>query len=228
MNIVICTHQRLEITSINIESLLGKANIILVVSDKSEAEYYSQYPIRILIHPNTPLGAKWQCGVNEAKNTGDAVMILGSDDILDATCVDKYESLLSHGHDFIGLSRWWQHYDGKAYLCDYLSQQPLGGGRCYSSRLLQRHSYGIFHPRLNSRLDDQGWKVARSGLILNEPLIHAIKGNWAVINRFNPHHKNVRIIEKHSSMDILPDVFYKLKYGRSVVNKMKSSSDDLA
>jgi len=224
MNIVICTHQRLEITSINIESLLGKAHIILVVSTSSEAGYYSRYPIKILIHPNTPLGAKWQCGVTEAKNTGGAIMILGSDDILDSSCIDRYELLLSQGHDFIGLSRWWQHYEGTAYLCDYLSQQPLGGARCYSSRLLQQHGSNMFHPKLNSRLDDQGWKVARSGLILNEPLVHAIKGNWPVINKFNPFHKNVRILEKRKSVDILPDVFYKLKYW----DKINSTNDDIA
>lgn len=228
MNIVICTHQRLEITSINIESLLGKADIILVVSDKSEADYYSKYPIKVLIYPNTPLGAKWQCGVNEARTRREHMMILGSDDILEANCIDRYESLLSKGHDFIGLNRWWQHYQGTAYLCDYLSHQPLGGARCYSSRILQQHGNSIFHPKLNSRLDDQGWKVVRSGLILNEPLIHAIKGDWIVINRFNPRHRNVKILETRESIDVLPDVFYKLKYGLSVCNKINSTNDDLA
>lgn len=224
MNIVICTHARIKITSINIESLLGKANIILVVSDEQEGKYYSKYPITIVTHPNQPLGNKWQKGVDEARKMGGPVMILGSDDILESNCIDRYNGLLSQGHDFIGLKRWWQHYKGKAYLCDYLSHQPLGGARCYSSRLLQRCSYGIFHPRLSRRLDDHGWNVARSGMILNEPLIHAIKGDWDVINKFNPHHKNVKILEVQNSMDVLRDVFYRLEYG----DKCESVNDDLA
>lgn len=211
MNIVICTHQRLEITSINIESLIGKADIILVVSEKSEFEYYSRYPIKIIQYPNSPLGAKWQRGVDEARKFGGPVMILGSDDILESNCVDKYKTLLYEGHDFIGLNRWWQHYQGKAYLCDYLSQQPLGGARCYSSKLLQRCDYTIFHHRLSRGLDNYGWKLAKEGMVLNEPLIHAIKGGWPVINKFNPHHRNVKVLETRNSIDILPGVFNKLK-----------------
>lgn len=227
MNVVICTHERIKITCINIESLLGKAHIILVVSDNDELKYYSKYPITVVQFPNSPLGAKWQRGVDEAKKFGGPVMILGSDDILDSNCIDRYNILLNEGHNFIGLSRWWQHYQGKAYLCDYLSYQPLGGARCYSSVFLQRCNYNIFHPRLNHRLDDHGWKVARTGLILNEPLIHAIKGDWKVINRFNPHHRNVRILETKDSMQVLPDVFNKLKYGSAALNKINSTNDDL-
>lgn len=227
MNIVICTHARINITSINIESLLGKANIILVASDEEEVKYYSKYPITVVHHSNHPLGNKWQRGVDEAKKVGGAVMILGSDDILEHDCIDRYSSLLSQGHDFIGLNRWWQHYQGQAYLCDYLSYQPLGGARCYSSRLLQRCDYSIFHPKLSRRLDDHGWKVAKSGLILNEPLVHAIKGDWEVINKFNPSHKNVKILETRSSVEVLPEVFHKLQYGIRSWNRMNSINDDL-
>lgn len=204
MNILICTHQRIKITSINIESIIGKANIILVVSEPEEAEYYSKYPVILVIHPNYPLGAKWQRGVEEAKKIGGSLMILGSDDILDPSCIDRYSVLLSEGHDFIGLSRWWQHYNGKAYLCDYLSRQPLGGARCYSNKFLQRIGYNLFNVRRNRTLDWHGWRSVKGGLILAEPLVHAIKGNWPVINKFNPNHRNVKVLEVRESKDILP------------------------
>lgn len=205
MTVLICTHERIKITSLNIESLLGKCNIILVVSTTDEAEYYSKYPIKIITHPNVPLGAKWQKGVEEAHKLNDHLVILGSDDILDPTCLERYEQLIKT-NNFIGLSRWWQHYEGKAYLCDYLSHQPLGGGRCYSRRLLDRCGWGLFHHKLSRRLDGHGWRAAKGGgsLILREPLIHAVKGEWPVINKFNPHHRNVRLISVHDSKDILP------------------------
>lgn len=207
INIVICTHARINITSINIESLLGKANIILVVSTDEEKEYYSQYSITVIQYPNYPLGAKWQRGVDEAKKVGGPVMILGSDDILESNCVDRYNILLSEGHDFIGLSRWWQHYQGKAYLCDYLSRQPLGGARCYSPRLLQRIGYSLFHVRRNRLLDGHGWRMAKGGFILAEPLVHAIKGDWPVMNKFNPMHRNVKVLEIRESKEVLPIVY---------------------
>lgn len=204
MNIVICTHARIKITSLNIESLLGKANIILVVSDADEFNYYSRYPIVVVQHANFPLGAKWQRGVDEAKKHGGPIMILGSDDILESNCIDRYKILLNEGHSFIGLNRWWQHYQGKAYLCDYLSNQPLGGARCYSERLLKRINYSLFHPKHNRLLDDYGWRLAKGGLILSEPLIHAVKGDWPVLNRFNPTHRNVKVLEIRDSKEVLP------------------------
>lgn len=208
MNIVICTHQRLAITSLNIETLLGKANIILVVSDQSEVDYYSKYPITIIQFPNKPLGSKWQAGVNEAKKVGGPVMILGSDDILRDDCIDRYNVLLSQGHNFIGLSRWYIHHQGKAYLCDYLPTRPLGGGRCYSERFLQRINYSLFDVRRNHGLDRHGCRYVKDGLILAEPLIHAVKGDWPVINPFDIKHKNVRLISVHDSRDVLP-ILYK-------------------
>lgn len=207
MNIVICTHARIKITSLNIESLLGKAHIILVVSDDDEVEYYSKYPITIVQFPNFPLGAKWQRGVDEARKHGGPLMILGSDDILESNCIEMYNTHLEAGHWFIGLSRWWQHYKEKAYLCDYLSHQPLGGGRCYSDRLLTRVNYSLFHVNRNRLLDDRGWMLAKGGLILNDPLIHAVKGDWPVLNRFDPTHRNVKVLEIRDSKEVLPIVY---------------------
>lgn len=204
MNIVICTHQRIEITTYNIKTLIGKANIVLVVSDKEEEEYFRQYPIHVRRFPNSPLGAKWQHGVDEARKLGGPIMILGSDDILEPNCIDRYRVLLSEGHDFIGLKRWWIHHQGKAYLCEYLADQPLGGGRCYSERLLRRIRYSLFHVKHIRRLDDHGWRMAGGGLILNEGLIHAVKGDWPVLNPFNIRHKNIKLIRTDDSERVLP------------------------
>lgn len=205
--VVICTDQRLAITTINIESLRG-TKIVLVVSDHKEEEYYSRFPVHIVTHPNIPLGAKWQRGVNEAIQLGaNPLIILGSDDILAPNSIEKYVSEVSKGHHFIGLKSWWQHHRGKAYLCDYLSRQPLGGGRAYSKQLLSRVGYNLFNPRWNTRLDDQGWKAAGEPFVINDPLIHAIKGNWPVINRFNPTHRNIKVREVSDSDSVLCQTF---------------------
>jgi hypothetical protein len=204
MTVVICTHERIEITSLNIESLLGQCHIVLVVSTDEEKEHYSKYPITIVKFPNIPLGAKWQKGVSVAREIGQPVVILGSDDILEPGTIGRYKQLIEEGNTFIGLSRWWQHHQGKAYLCDYLASQPLGGGRCYSKSLLDRCDWGLFHPKLSRHLDDLGWKIARGGIVLRESLIHAVKGNWKKLNEFNPNHRNVRVLSIHDSKDILP------------------------
>lgn len=208
--VVICTHERLGITSINIESLLGQCQIVLVVSTYVEAEYYSKYDIKIIIYPNNPLGAKWDRGVMEARKIQpNPLIILGSDDILEPGTVKRYCQDIQK-YDFIGLKKWWIHSRGKAYLCEYLADMPLGGGRAYSYSLLSRMNWRIFNPNINKHLDDQGWNnISGRKLLIYDPLIHAIKGNWPVLNPFTLQHKNIKHLETKNSIDILPLLYDK-------------------
>lgn len=211
--VVICTHQRLDITSINIEILLAQgAEIILVVSDAEEARYYTEYPIHVSMFPNHPLGAKWQHGVDVALKRGaDPVIILGSDDLLAHGSIQRYTSMIANGCEFVGLNRWWIHHDGRAYHCHYLARQPLGGGRAYSASFL-RKSGNIFAVGRDHHLDDHGFSLVKNPTIIEEPWIHAIKGDWKVLNPFNIRHRNIRLIEEDDSSTVLQRVFSGLKY----------------
>lgn len=188
--VVIATHQRKDITSINIESLSKQTfipKVVLVVSDATEIEFYKKYNIEIVVMDNMPLGKKWQSGVNKAIQMGaNPVIITGSDDILDKRFVERSCVWIERGFHFVGLKSWYVNYQRKLYEFKYMAPLPLGGGRAYSSTFLKQ-SGDIFDASRNRHMDDHGWnKVKFSNvkrIIFNDPLILSIKGDWPMMNR---------------------------------------------
>lgn len=211
--VVICTHNRLEITSYNIRSLLKQSvipKIVLVVSNQEERIYYmKQFPqIHLCIFPNVPLGAKWQHGVNAAYELrADPLIILGSDDILGP---DFIKICCESDYPFIGLWHWYIHHKGRTYYCEYLPKQPLGGGRTYSYELLRRLDGKIFSTKINRHLDDYAVvKTASQGIEAHEDLrlqVHAVKGDWPVLNPVNLTHPNIKVISEHDSKEFFNDL----------------------
>lgn len=211
--VLIATHDRMEITSKNLNSLMMQSvqpKIILGVSDEKEGEYYlKRYPgIFIYREENKPLGKKWQTGVNLARHhLPDPLIICGSDDILGIDFIENACKLVKSGYDFVGLSRWYVYHLGMLYAYDYNASVPLGGGRCYSSKMLNHINFNLFDTRLDMHLDDYGWrnvnstplprKIVRD--VKNEGLnIVSIKGEWTMMNPFDKFigHRNVTLISK--------------------------------
>lgn len=222
--VIIATHKRLDITKRNIESLLNqsvKPQIVVVSSLPEEAIEYGEINKGVFSRqiPNEPLSAKWQWAVTFSRALNpDPLIITGSDDILGQDFVKNACNMVKDGINFIGLMRWWQHYKGRAYLCDYLPQQPLGGGRVYSNKMLEDIEWRLFSHNAKKHLDDFGWNAARkSGLKCylsyntehDNLHIHAIKGDWSMLNKFTIHHKNVRLLRSEPSERILPELFRK-------------------
>lgn len=221
--VVMASHCRLPITTINIKSLLNQSlrpEIVLVVSKASEMRYYKNvFPsVHVSISPNEPLGQKWQTGVSHAMQLKpNPLIISGDDDILGNDFVENACRLVKEKTHFVGLQRWWIHHRGTAYLCDYKAKQPLGGGRIYSGEMLDHLEYKLFDISLRKHLDDYAWtKVNSSRLKVictrdvekEGLLIHAIKGDWPVMNQFDLQHKNIKLIRKDESKKVLPELFY--------------------
>lgn len=209
--VLIATHNRIDITSKCIESLMmqsAQPKIVLVVSDQGEWQYYSKkYPEVVLgAAPNNPLGQKWQFGVDIAKHhIPDPLIICGSDDILGIDFIENACAIIKSGVDFIGLSRWHVHHNGILYTYNYNASIPLGGGRCYSGKALQELNYKLFDTSKEKHLDDHGWKMVNSSTMprrivreVNEEGLNvvSIKGKWTMMNPFNKFkgHKNVELI----------------------------------
>ena len=187
--VLIATHQRLSVTKKNIESILPHAGVILVVSDSDEYELFKQlFPtINVILYNNIPLGAKWQAGVNLAREIGaDPLIINGSDDIISPDFYAKSSELLRDGYHFIGLTSWYVYDLKHVYQFDYLAPMPLGGGRSYSKELLEKIDYKVFQGNKDRHLDDLGYhNMFASGMkytLLRSPLILSIKGDWVVMN----------------------------------------------
>lgn len=209
--IVIATHQRVSITHKLIDSLWPQhpeLNIVLVVSLIGEFNYFKQFNhdrLHVVMWSNRPLGGKWQQGINVAKSIkADPVIILGSDDTINPEFVTNAINLLNQGYHFIGLRRYQVLHDKTLYQFDYKPIMPLGGGRVYSAELLNAIKWQLFEQK-DKHLDDFGWKqvikskkhallvtdIDRNGLYIT-----AIKGQWVMLNPFNPKHRNLKLVKK--------------------------------
>lgn len=220
--VLICTHLRLEITCYNIESLLRQSvvpKIILCVSSQQEFHYFKTkyHTVVVVRHPNTPLGSKWHHGVQMSRTlNANPLIILGSDDILGENYIENCTKLTLVGNHFIGLQRFYIHQKGNAYLVDYLANMPIGSGRCYSAEMLKKLDYNIFDTQRNKHLDDLGFDKTRASelkvkwvrdVIGENLIVHAIKGDWPMMNPVNLKHQNIKLISTHDSKGILSIVF---------------------
>ena len=200
--VVIATHHREEITCRNIDLLLKQSvvpQIVLVCSEMTEEDlfngYYDGVPeVNVIYAPNKPLGKKWQSGVDKAKQLGYApVIIIGSDDLFGKDFIQNICNLNTH-FDFVGLNQWFIHDEpnGRLFKMEYAKKDfPLGGGKIFSKRLLEKMNYKLFDVTRDRLLDDDSWKqVQVSGLrhiIINDCEgfglnIVSVKGNWQTMN----------------------------------------------
>jgi len=198
--VLIATHQRTEITSRNIEMLQSQSRtpeIVLVCSDVSECDFYTRkFPtVHVLEYRNKPLGAKWQFGASKSKVLNpDPLIILGSDDLLGKYFIRNICAEIERGYDFVGLNRWWLHSEGQntVFLLQYtVPNFPLGGGRAYSKKILEKLNYKVFDASKDKSLDDFGWhqskKHGAKTLLISDcekygMNIISIKGDWITMN----------------------------------------------
>lgn len=201
--VLIATHHRKEITSRNIELLFTQSRvpeIVLVCSEEDEYYYFqNKYPsVHVLQHKNNPLGEKWGFGARSSASLNpNPLIILGSDDLFGKYFIRNICAEIQKGYDFVGINRWWLHEEGKkeTYLLQYtVSNFPLGGGRAYSKRILEKMRYRIFDEKKDRRLDDFGWieakKKGAKSIIISEVEKHglnivSIKGKWETMNSAN-------------------------------------------
>ena len=178
----------------------------MVVSERSELKYFKSLDlvnVKVVGTLNKPLGLKWQFGVNEARLLkANPLIICGSDDQLGDRFVESACKLINN-YDFIGLKRFYVIYKRKRYTIEYKPAMPIGGGRIYSKKLLDKIDWKLFNQGKNRHLDDDGWKLALQNtnrLLLvsnveNAGLeLTAIKGNWSMMNPFNPYHPNISVV----------------------------------
>lgn len=227
--VLIATHARLLITKKNIDCLLRQSvtpKIILVVSDLFEANaFISMFPeIHVIMEKNIPLGAKWQAGVNKAKEIGaDPLIISGSDDFLCKGFIENAIQSIQNGYDFIGLRRWivFDLNKKRGYDFEYKSKMPLGGGRIYSKNALEKLNYCLFDTGKDMHLDDFGWNA-----VLNHSLTYmqvnrsyprplnivAVKGDWPSMNPIQKHfgHANTRLVCELDAKQVYDIIDYEI------------------
>lgn len=112
--------------------------------------------------PNRPLGKKWNSGMLavKKKHDPDGVVIVGSDDWLNAACFEHYLDCLEREMLFVGFQDIYFLYWKKMttlYFGGYTHPkrigEALGLGRCLSRELLERFKWQPWWNTLNRGLD---------------------------------------------------------------------------
>lgn len=110
--------------------------------------------------PNRPLGRKWNAIVEAACLSGtDFILILGSDDFLADSIIDRYSELLRGGWLHLGLCGCyvWELATGRVGLyqpSDAPMGQPIGAGRVVAAALLSPLDYRPWLDALNDHMDN--------------------------------------------------------------------------
>lgn len=219
--VLIATHDRMEITTKNIELLKQQSavpKIIVVCSYMEELIYYKTLQVNVILSDNSPLGRKWQAGVNLAKNMGaNPLIILGSDDILIQGFIESALRKLKEGYEYLGLTSWLT-FDGKElYLSSYCGPNvdyPIGSGKVYSKDLLDRFNWKLFNTKDNRKLDDQGNRMATINgaktFLIREPGVLAVKGNWIQLNTAYDYKRSPNIRMERVELDELSKFGYEI------------------
>ena len=200
--IVIATDKRIKITTANIKTLAGRT-VVVVVSSRSEYNYYSKITPYVVYADNKPLGTKWQAGVDYARTLPHShIIITGSDDILSVDFINK---AIAAGCDLFALNHWYITDFHKLWLFKYMAYLPLGGGRCYSKQFCEKIDYQLFYKSKNKLLDNHGWNQASGAKIVisPDPDILAVKGNWPVMNPLQKTfgHPNAKLIQEFNEVE---------------------------
>ena len=165
---IIAIHGREAITLKSVIRLRQQSHplsqIILVGETPAERALAEMTDSTFIEHPNTPLGAKWQAGINYVRSLGvDGILIIGSDDWLTPNWVKKMVSEAKRGYELIGkksiyflhfgnsdkkLLRWNGYPEG-----DIRFGEPIGAGRVFMNELLNRMDWQLFPAYLNGGLD---------------------------------------------------------------------------
>ena len=175
MTVLTCLWKRREVAKIMLDNLVRirdelsdfiVLDVLAVGSEGAESrDLAHDHGAMYLDYENQPLGAKWNAGLRACvKNEPDAVMILGSDNIVNTRLVEEWAYQIRHGHDYLGFldgymiqsgSNQMVHWNGYS---GFRQGEPLGSGRCYSRQLLDKAGWVLWDSSLARGLD---WSVTQ-------------------------------------------------------------------
>lgn len=175
-----CVWQRPALTEVILsyyqgvaKRLIGQIELVLLAvgsEGKISRQLCERYGFYYLEHENLPLSDKWEYGLKNARHLNpDAVITVGSDDLLSVPLFHSYANLLNEGYLFCGLGdgyfldladperiTYWKGYGGlnREQGMPWRLNETLGMGRMYSRLLLERVDYSLWQGKhVNKGLD---------------------------------------------------------------------------
>lgn len=154
--------------------------VLMAVGSEGDAsrQLAERFDFRYVEHPNHPLGAKWNAGMNALRDKNvDAVVTVGSDDLVDERMFYLYAAQLERGVKFMGAqdihlvelpSRrmvQWFGYRGST------GPETIGPGRCIAAEWLERLDWQLWDDEQEDLLDGSAHRRL-------EPLFEEQDAEW--------------------------------------------------
>lgn len=206
---VMATHGRAGITTETIKMLQKQTHpleILIVGSSESDKKVAVEHGCHYYNCKNRPLGDKWQNGIKKAKDLNpDAVMICGSDSWVSSGWCQNALLFLKSGFDLVGVNvfyacRVYPNEKVKIIKRGYQGlrvNMPMGTGRMFSKRILNKMQWQLFSTNINTGLDIDSYRkvVAKKGSIKiipesNNVKLLTIKSTWESINSWETYIKS--------------------------------------
>jgi hypothetical protein len=103
--------------------------------------------------PNSPLGKKWNAGLAALMDMGvDAVMIIGSDDLVSHPYVEACLEQLKNGKDIISVRELFIYQPGQDHVA-YCQNMVPGAGRCVTRRIVEQAKGKLWDDDIDEYLD---------------------------------------------------------------------------
>lgn len=204
---IVCVLPTFKRKAITIETILQlqkqtvPMDIVVVGTEQEDIDAAMEVGVRYVQHPNFPLGAKWQAGVNVARSLGaDAVYIAGSDDWQSCNWNEYFVPQLEKGVEFTGSNVGYflrcasghplELYRLELYRGTSRWPEPTGQGRLFSKQFLDRVDWNIFGFNKSLVLDHPSYRLTDHRLRFihtegEEVWTLTIKGDWVAVNSFD-------------------------------------------
>lgn len=151
---------------------MGLYQMMAVTSPEDESHPFLRTGIEHS-QPNNPLSNKWQGGLDAfySMSDPDAVIIVGSDDLITPAWIDACRKLLEQGAEYIYMDGAF-FYDAPTgrMVWGYTEQQGLG--RCISRSLLDRMNWQLWPAGHDRGLDGLMWQEVQKA---HEPRIAKVR-----------------------------------------------------
>lgn len=180
-------HQMMELNIKTLRKQTKKTGIILIGSSEEDTKWASSIAnddVYYLECVNKPLGLKWNVGVKYSKLFNpNAIVILGSDDLLSTNYIEYMYKHITNGIDLVGKSDWNIVALNEFYEASYKGFGLLGAGKIISKRILDELDWSIFDIIRHYSLDSLGTQIiSKKGKHMSDNnknvSILSVKGNF--------------------------------------------------
>ena len=173
INIILCTciYKRPELTKFCLGYWIKQnfSKIIITYSLDSDynnlLDYHDNEKVIFIKYSNFPISKKWnRCILEVKKYPHNAVMIIGSDDIVLSSYLKKCKQYIKNDYDYISNTKWYNIITNSNLLFSlrYILRKKydgIGSGRVINKKILEKYNYSIYNFNRNRGLDGTSFLI---------------------------------------------------------------------